>query len=323
MQYNFRGQYDSTTTYVKKDVVAYRPTENDATKYYFCLTDNNGQPPIHNTDSSYWAIINALSNFPNSVDTFLNHKNIHASDKPNLARFQELSLKNILTPNEQDELNSLTQLLRDKLITPEDFNALQDSISNLQMFFKTNVEAYIMNLQNEFTTFINRKQNEFTEIIQDVDSRTARYYQIWNATSGQIDFNIYSGGLVANIPVEANLNIPEENIDLIISGTSMTPYQDFTIVNNGSYNTIRLTSNASSLIGNGTEIVARWYKNVGKLYFKHASTHGEGGTDPLTVTEGMLNSALKTKVNNVNKKITVGTSAPSLPATYDVWIDVN
>lgn len=123
--------------------------------------------------------------------------------------------------------------------------------------------------------------------------------------------------------VEANLNISEQNIDLIINGTLMTPNEDYVILNNGNFDTIRLTSNASSLIGAGTEVMAKWFKNVGKLYFKHASSHGAGGSDPLIVTEGMLESAITTKLGMVNKKITIGSVAPASPATYEVWIDTN
>lgn len=364
MQYNFRGKYNNTTSYVKKDVVSYQPTPNDPIKYYFCLTDNIGQLPNPNGDTQYWAIINTLSNFPNSVDTFLNRTNIQASDKPKLLRFQELSLKSVLSTSEQNELSTLTQELRNKLILPEDFNLLQQSISNLQMFFKDNVEAYINQKQTEFTSYVEQKKTDVTDyvnlkkseiettatksinemtskkdyfinyvntkedevraLVQDFDSNTARYYQTWTAVAGQLEFNIYDQNAAnKSIPPEANLNITEENIDFIVNGVSMTPYTDFVIKNNGRFDTIVLNGNNAGLVGEGTEVVAKWYKNVGKLYFKHASTHSEGGSDPLTVTEGMLDSSLKTKVNNLNKKITISSTSPSSPSTYDIWIDVN
>ncbi|AJA41367.1 tail fiber protein [Geobacillus virus E3] len=196
MQYNFRGKYNSTTSYVKKDVVSYQPTPNDPIKYYFCLTDNVGQLPNPNGDTQYWAIINTLSNFPNSVDTFLNHTNIQASDKASLQRFQELSLKTTLTPAEQDELSTLTQNLRDKLILPEDFNALQQSISNLQMFFKDNVEGYINQKQAEFQSQIDK----FTD--RGEYNSTITYYKN--------NFVTYQGQTYI-CTVDGTINIPPTN----------------------------------------------------------------------------------------------------------------
>lgn len=156
MQYNYKGKYNSTTAYVKKDVVSYQPTVNDPIKYYFCLTDNTGQTPVVGSDTVYWAIVNTLSNFPNNVDTFLNHTNIQASDKPNVSRYQELSLKSTLTTSEQDELSLLTQSLREKLILPQDFNALQESISNMQMYLKDSVEGFINQKQSEMQSQIDK-----------------------------------------------------------------------------------------------------------------------------------------------------------------------
>ena len=176
MQYNFRGIYDPYLSYVVQDVVSYQPTINDPVKYYFCLTVNdsvNPQTPNQSGDTIYWAIVNALSNFPNSVDTFLNHTNIQASDQTDINRFQELTLKSNRTTAEDDELNILTQTLREKLILPQDFNALQESISNLQMFFKTNVEGYINQKQDEF----NAKLNRFS--YKGIYNPTIQYYE-WN-----------------------------------------------------------------------------------------------------------------------------------------------
>lgn len=155
MQYNFRGSYNSSNNYVKKDVVSYQTTVNDPVRYYFCLTDHTSvspQTPLVGADSAYWGVINALSNFPNSVDTFLYRTTIQESDKPEINRISELSLKQSLTTAEQDELNTLTTKHRTKYFLAEDANALQESISNLQMFFKTNVEGYISTKQAEFDT---------------------------------------------------------------------------------------------------------------------------------------------------------------------------
>ena len=340
--------------------------------------------------------------FPNQIDTFVEHYDIQANDVANVRRWQELRLKTTLTPSEQTELQNLTTTLRNKMFTPEDFNKLQDSITNLETFFRDNVQGFVATKQTEmesfvttkknevnayvdtkktemnnfstlkqtemetsktnaisvldtkkteyttyvdtqktaiqanvtdgiaqmeskknyFSTFVDTKEDEVRSLVQEFDSNTARYYTAWTATAGQVDFNIFNGSNVG-IPPEANLNIPEENIDLVINGVLQKPYTDYVIHNNGFYNIIRLVGNAQTLIQAGTEVVGKWYKNVGKLYFKHATSHGAGSTDPITVAETMCDSALKAKVNMVNKKITVGNVAPSSPALNEVWIDTN
>lgn len=352
--------------------------------------------------------------FPNQIDTFVEHYDIQASDINNVKRWQELRLKSVLTPAEQTELQNLTMLLRNKMFTPEDFNKLQDCITNLEVFFRDNVQGFIETKQDEMeafvedkksevvdfvnekktdmTTFVNNKSAELTEftnlkqveientqsnsisiinnkvadftnyvdgkvssvnstttdginqmeskknyfinfvntkedevraLVQEFDSNTTRYYTSWTATDGQIDFNIFNGSNT-NIPPEANLNIPEEHIDLVINGVLMKPYTDYVIHNNGHYDTIRLAGDAQGLISAGTEVVAKWYKNVGKLYFRHASSHGVGGTDPLIVYEGMLDSNLKNKLDRIsNKKITIGATPPESPSINDIWIDTS
>ncbi|MFB5759118.1 hypothetical protein [Paenibacillus medicaginis] len=283
-----------------------------------------------------------LSTFPASIDSFARHFELSASDIVNVARFQELKLKQNRTPTEETELGNLTVQLRDKLISADDYNKFQDALVNMELFIRDNVEGYIEDKQalfdehledgietmedkkDYFIEYVNTKETEVQALVREFDSNTARYYQTWSATTGQYEFPIYSTqGTNKDIPKEANLNIGEENIDLTVNGTSLTPYVDFAVKKNGFYDTIVLLGNNASLITAGTEVVARWFKNVGKLYFKHASSHNSNGTDPLTVFEDMLDSTLKTKVNNLLQKMTVSKTAPSNPATNDIWIDMN
>ena len=90
------------------------------------------------------------STFPAQIDEFIEHQELAASDRPLLIRFQELKLKSNRTPSEDDELANLTILIRDKLITAEDINKLQDSTTNLQRFFRDNVDGHIQTKQEEF-----------------------------------------------------------------------------------------------------------------------------------------------------------------------------
>jgi hypothetical protein len=155
MQYNFRGQYDSTQSYAVSDVVSY--TINGITKYYYCLSPNDNTSPQYpsNSDTSYWGIINALSNFPNSVDSFIYRVNIQAQDKADIDRINQLTLQTTLSSDEQTELNNLISKHRNKLFLADDLNAIQDSLSNMQLFFKDKIESYVNSNVNSITTATN------------------------------------------------------------------------------------------------------------------------------------------------------------------------
>lgn len=155
MQFNFKGKYDPAQSYYKKDVVSYQLTPNDAVRFYFCLTDHTSstpQTPSPSGDTNFWGFINTLSNFPNTVDTFMYRTSVQAQDKPEIDRLNELFLKSNLTTSEADELNTLTVKYRNKYFTAEDANAIQQSITNMQMFFKNNVEGYINSMVTQVDT---------------------------------------------------------------------------------------------------------------------------------------------------------------------------
>lgn len=157
MNYNFRGYYDSGQDYFKLDVVIY---DSGGNKYFFmCIEDHTSaspQTPDVNQDTDYWVRFNTNSDFPNNVDQFIVHTNIQASDKTNIRRYQELMLKTNRTTAEDDELINLTNTLRNKILLPEDFNKLQEAISNMQMFIKSEVEGYISQKQTEFDTELDK-----------------------------------------------------------------------------------------------------------------------------------------------------------------------
>lgn len=95
------------------------------------------------------------STFPITIDQFVEHSELQSSDKPLVIRFQELKLKPSLTSNESNELASLTTQLRSKLITAEDFNKLQDAITNLETFFRDETDGYIQTKQAEIQVAAN------------------------------------------------------------------------------------------------------------------------------------------------------------------------
>lgn len=291
-------------------------------------------------------------------DVFQELYDLPPSYEPLVEEFAELRFIDNRTPEQEERYNQLSVVLQDYFLTAERWNKFCDALTGVQKFFLENTQGYIDNLKQEmrvfvdgrqayiiefvdgkvrlinntvsegintmndkkdyFVTFVNTKIDEVRGIVQEFDSNSARYYTTWAATKGQIDFNIFQGSN-KNLPSEANLNIAAENIDLTINGVLQTPYTDFVIHNNGFYDTIRLTANAQSLIQDGTEVVAKWYKNVGKLYFKHAHSHGESGTDALTVTKGMLDTLLKDELKYIPFKSNI---APN-PNERKLWLDTS
>jgi hypothetical protein len=153
MDLNFRGTYDSTQSYVAKDVVSY--TQNGITKFFLCITSNDSvspKTPSMTSDTNTWCIINTQSNFPNSIDMFIQRANILGQDKADIVRINELTLKTSITTNEQYELDNLIAKHRDKLFLADDLNALQESLSNLQLFFKDRVDSKLDQNINEIET---------------------------------------------------------------------------------------------------------------------------------------------------------------------------
>lgn len=257
-------------------------------------------------------VLTDISDMVNEKETAFNEV---VSNKTN-------EFSNLVNAKSTEFTNTVTTQTNAMISKKNEFTTYVDTQkTNLNIAYSDAVEQ-MEDKKNYYITYTNTKQDEIRTLVQEFDSNTNRYFTSWTATDGQTDFNIFQGSNLS-IPVDANLNIPEEHIDLIINGVMQTPLKDYVILNNGNFDTIRLTANASNLISAGTEVVVKWYKNVGKLYFHHSYTHGEGGTDPLTVTEGMLDSTIKSKLNNVNKKITVSTTAPTSPSINDIWIDIS
>lgn len=127
------------------------------------------------------------STFPNSIDEFIEHVDITPNDVVRVKRFQELKTKSSLTSAEQSELQNLTNLLRDKIFTPEDFNKLQDCITNMEIFIKDNVEGYVIQKQSEMQTYVDTKKLEFDAEIQKFSHKgqysSTTTYQMWNTVT--------------------------------------------------------------------------------------------------------------------------------------------
>lgn len=193
---------------------------------------------------------------------------------------------------------------------------VDDKLNQMQLTATETINV-MQDKKDHFLNFVKGKESEIIEMVQDLDSRSIRYYQRWSAsTDGQTVFNIYAGQ-ESNLPAEAKLILSPKDLDVVVQGTDLTPGTDYDIVNNGLHDSIELKGNAASMISAGTEITMKWYKNVGKLYFRHAATHELGGSDEIkNIQEAQLSSGLTSKINNGN--ITISTIKPTSGMWYKV-----
>ena len=116
-----------------------------------------------------------LSTFiaPNyTIDEFITHFEIGYSDLVNVARYQVLLLKESKTEAEQTEFNNLMNILKDKLITAESFNHLQDCIINMEVNFQT--------ILSDFQDSVNATMAKYSDKGFWDGSTT---YQQWNTIS--------------------------------------------------------------------------------------------------------------------------------------------
>ena len=113
--------------------------------------------------------------FPESIDTLTEITDLPPSQKANALRFQELKLKSSLTAEEQIELNSLTTLLQNYLITPETFNKFADICIGLEVFFTSEVQNYVVTKQGEMQDYVVSKQGEMDDYVDGAESDLTDY----------------------------------------------------------------------------------------------------------------------------------------------------
>ncbi|HHU60244.1 TPA: hypothetical protein GXZ34_04935 [bacterium] len=123
-------------------------------------------------------------------DQILELFSLPASQRNNMKRYQELKLKENLSTNEQDELNSLTITLQHYIISEERMNLFGDILINMQKFFTENVEPYIENKKLEFQA--------------EVDKMT--YRGDWQPNTQYFKKNVVTSGGNGYIAKSDNLN---------------------------------------------------------------------------------------------------------------------
>lgn len=133
------------------------------------------------------------SKFPDDgIDKILEMFDLPHSQKENALRYRELKLKEVLSQNEQAELNQLTGILQDYIITPETWNYFGDVLINMQKFFKEGVEPYIEDRKKEFQ--------------QEIDKFA--YLEEWKPDIYYYKKNIVKSGGSAYIAKLDNINQP-------------------------------------------------------------------------------------------------------------------
>lgn len=117
-----------------------------------------------------------LSTFPDEIDSFVRKRDLTYNEIVLFNEYRTLKLKPNRTPEENDRLNELTNLLREASFLPDDLNKLQDCIINLETFFKNNVHDYILQKQQEF-------QAEIQKFKHKGQYNPTTIYQMWNVVT--------------------------------------------------------------------------------------------------------------------------------------------
>lgn len=115
-----------------------------------------------------------LSSFPESIDSFVRHYEVSASEVPYVIKFQELKLKINRTPEEETELGQLATRLRPNFISSEDFNKFQDALVSMQVFIRDNVAGYIDTARDNALIAIDQKKNAIIVYLDSLEAGRLR-----------------------------------------------------------------------------------------------------------------------------------------------------
>lgn len=148
------------------------------------------------------------SSFPEGgVDKIQEKYNLPASLKLSLKRYQELYLKESLSPNERTELNNLTIILQPYMPNVETSNFWGDVIVNMQNHYLNETVGYVNNLQNETSNYVDTKKIEFQAEVNKLTTRGE-----WQPNTQYYNKNIVTSGGEGYIAKTDNINQPPPNI---------------------------------------------------------------------------------------------------------------
>lgn len=160
-----------------------------------------------------------LSNFPESIDSFIRHDDIDSYDSDKLNTYKELKEKKTLTSTQHELLQSILTSFRNKIWLAEDLNKIQDAIVNLQLFFIENVKSYISVLFNQYdvriSSAIGKIQDKKTEI-DSINTNVTAWIdktksEVYNSQYFNFDNYEYMSGYKTEI-IKENENLTIERI---------------------------------------------------------------------------------------------------------------
>ena len=165
-----------------------------------------------------------LSNFPESVDSFLRHDDINTSDTANLNTLLELKKSQSLTSSQYDVMQSLLTTLRNKLWLAEDFNKIQDTIINLQTFFISTVRSYVATLFNQydvrFSAMIGKVQQKVFEINNTVVNTDAWFNKISTEVQNSTYFNFDNYAYMSGYRIEVEKITDTVTVENIVNSVN-------------------------------------------------------------------------------------------------------
>ena len=129
------------------------------------------------------------STFPNQLDVFREIVDISPSKKVQAKRYQELKMKEVLSPAEVSELNSLMTELQEFIVTPEYTNKMLDALINLESFFLNETAGFVNNKQTEMNTYVDTKKTEMQTEINSFNYKGAYSPSTSYLKNNFVDFN--------------------------------------------------------------------------------------------------------------------------------------
>lgn len=163
------------------------------------------------------------SNYPTTIDdlkTLPYYQDMSIDDKRILSRYNVLVEKNNLTFDEQQELTSLINSLKDKMINSEDWNKVVGAIINLETYFKDNVideiDGKLSGLDEIATNAVNTVNTVKNQAINEMNTaKTQTIYSVNQLkTSATNEINNTKDSTISEISIIRNDAVQSVNTSL-------------------------------------------------------------------------------------------------------------
>lgn len=229
------------------------------------------------------------SNFPEEIDTFVEHFDIQYEDLSDVSRYQYLKTLSYLTEVQQVELSTLTNKLKDKIWFSEDLNKIMACMINLEKYFRDKTIPQLETWKQEIVAI----NTEYQTLSQTIS-------QSWTTTSSTT-YDIHSGNEVIDSSIELKLDAAS-NLTVIIDG-SIIPYNNYEIRTNTSQKktVIAFVNGYVPVVGKRME--ARW--SYASRQFS-VSSHSHNKTD-ITGLPTVATTGKYTDLSNIPTSFTPST----------------